>query len=156
MKDPKEVMRAYSKEEFPELTKALNKSDKQSMIKFIENLVDIVPHRPVNYEFMRSVMLETMAAMGEGGKKLRVMYVGDNIPEFLQQLADTKQIEFVEPQKGKTAEFIITDEFAKEADQDCRFGEETLPLRIKKSQSNNPSDRWIKPKKLRRAKGGRK
>lgn len=155
MKDPKEVMRDYSKEEFPEITKALNKSDKQSVIKFMD-LVNVVPHRPVNYEYMKSVMLEMMAAMGEGGKKLRVMYVGDNIPEFLQELSDTKQIEFVEPQKGKTAEFIITDEFVKEAGQGCRFSEETLPLRIKKSQSNNPSDRWIKPKKLRRAKGGRK
>lgn len=33
---------------------------------------------------------------------------------------------------------------------------ETTRLGHKRSQSDNPSDRWIKPKKLRRAKGGRK
>lgn len=197
MKDPKEVMRAYSKEEFPELTKALNSmpTAKDTMVEingncYFEHGSVRSEEGELKLEFVDFPSVEVLQSFyescikgGRSGKSLfyeisiliaiseklketrpvRIVYYGGDVPGFLQKLSEAKYIEIVEPkeEKGVSSEpLFVIDDFDTVTRQTTKGFARMLRVpqhpHTKKSQSNDPSDRWIKPKKLRRAKGGRK
>lgn len=128
----------------------------------------------------KSQMIDDMVLMAaemaiEKGGKLSVMYVAPDdrpIPLALQVLLQKGVIEVTrydynssESRSVKNAEIIICDEIISELNfviNNARGGDtprmsDEFGLKLsRKSLSDNPSDRWIKPKKLRRAKGKRK
>lgn len=196
MNDPKDVMRAYRKDEFPELTAALDGYPTEIPKGYVEvdmekgpqfDLPDfsvLTEHQRELMDYMLSgkhtshyrsgksriaqiVLLAALKERLKGDKPVVVVYMGPTpIPSWVEDLKTIEGVTVEVPgEQGKIVQdpFIVCDELTEAVREKLRqagtFSRDFYdpePMLEKKSKSTNPSDRWIKPKKLYRAKGKRK
>lgn len=205
MIDPKEVARAYGKDEFPELTKALDgysteipegwvEVDMQTGPQFdLPDLPDLPdfsalkepegalmnwllsdknPHgRSGKSSIAQMALMKALKERLQREESVVVVYMGPMpLPSWVEALKSiegvTVKIPGDEGQVVSDPVVMAWDEidnmkfFANKIEKIITklpdFNWETKPRHEKKSQSTNPCDRWIKPKKLRRTKGRRK